>query len=72
MAGGDADRLRHELDAEMAKMFQHFDHDEDCAAKLARALDQESTAAALQFALFPCRTRATAGCGPRAESQSCQ
>ena len=58
MAGGDVDVVRRELEAEMAKMLQHFDRDDgESASKLVRALEQESTAAALHFALFPSRTR---------------
>ena len=58
MAGGDVDVVRRELEAEMAKMFQHFDRDDgESSSKLVQALEQESTAAALHFALFPSRTR---------------
>jgi len=51
-SAGDA-ALKEELEAEMAKLFAHFEQDENSATKLAKALEQDSTAAALHFALFP-------------------
>eukprot|EP00960_Hanusia_phi_P037082 752712-Hanusia_phi.AAC.3 len=51
------ERLLQELDQEMERLFQHFEQDEERTARLAAALEQESTAAALHFALFPRKTR---------------
>ena len=53
----DEQAVKDELEAEMQKLFEHLERDEESAAKLAKALEPESTAAALHFALFPCRTR---------------
>lgn len=49
--------IQQQLDHEMERLFQHFEQDEERTARLAAALEQESTAAALHFALFPRKTR---------------
>ena len=53
----DAETIQQQLDIEMKRLFQHFEEDEERTSRLAVALEQESTAAALHFALFPRRTR---------------
>mmetsp|Transcript_25353 Transcript_25353/g.51631 ORF Transcript_25353/g.51631 Transcript_25353/m.51631 type:complete len:351 (-) Transcript_25353:142-1194(-) len=49
--------IQQQLDHEMNRLFQHFEQDEERTTRLAAALEQESTAAALHFALFPRKTR---------------
>jgi hypothetical protein len=39
------------------RLFQHLEEDEERTSRLVLALEQESTAASFQFALFPRRTR---------------
>ena len=53
----DAESIQQQLDVELKRLFQHFEEDEERTSRLAIALEQESTAAALHFALFPRRTR---------------
>ena len=45
-----------ELEEEMRKLFMHLEQDQGVSVQLAKALEPESTAAALQFALFPRHT----------------
>jgi TATA-box binding protein (TBP) (component of TFIID and TFIIIB) len=54
---GAEQEIKNELEAEIEKLFEHLERDEEGAAKLAKALEPESTSQALHFALFPCRTR---------------
>lgn len=49
--------IQQQLDHEMNRLFEHFEQDEERTARLAAALEHESTAAALHFALFPRKTR---------------
>mmetsp|Transcript_16493 Transcript_16493/g.32566 ORF Transcript_16493/g.32566 Transcript_16493/m.32566 type:complete len:358 (+) Transcript_16493:78-1151(+) len=53
----DAASIQQQLDQEMERLFQHFEQEEERTSRLASALEQESTAAALHFALFPRKTR---------------
>ncbi len=53
----EAESIQQQLDIEMNRLFQHFEEDEERTSRLALALEQESTAASLHFALFPRRTR---------------
>lgn len=53
----DSVMIQQQLDQEMERLFQHFEQDSERTARLAAALEQESTAAALHFALFPRKTR---------------
>lgn len=53
----ESETIQQQLDLEMKRLFQHFEEDEERTSRLARALEQDSTAAALHFALFPRRTR---------------
>ncbi len=52
-----AESIQQQLDVELKRLFQHFEEDEERTSRLALALEQESTAASLHFALFPRRTR---------------
>ena len=52
-----AESIQQQLDIELKRLFQHFEEDEERTSRLALALEQESTAASLHFALFPRRTR---------------
>ncbi len=54
---GEAESIQQQLDIELKRLFQHFEEDEERTSRLALALEQESTAASLHFALFPRRTR---------------
>lgn len=57
MSGEEARAVKDELEAEMHKLFAYLEKDEANTEKLAKALEQESTAAALHFALYPRCTR---------------
>jgi hypothetical protein len=56
-SASEAESIQQQLDIEMNRLFQHFEEDEERTSRLALALEQESTAASLHFALFPRRTR---------------
>ena len=46
-----------QLDIEMERLFKSFEEDEERTKRLAAALEHESTATSLHFALFPRKTR---------------
>ena len=53
----DARSIEKQLDVEMEKLFKSFEEDEERTRRLAAALEHESTATSLHFALFPRKTR---------------
>eukprot|EP00960_Hanusia_phi_P044511 756685-Hanusia_phi.AAC.1 len=53
----DARDIEKQLDLEMKRLFKNFEEDEERTMRLASALEHESTAASLHFALFPRKTR---------------
>jgi len=53
----DARSIEKQLDIEMERLFKSFEEDEERTRRLAAALEHESTATSLHFALFPRKTR---------------